>query len=162
MDITDLVFKFLNLLLYGFSIAVFVFVIKFILEKIAPIILTGKANLRFYISLGVGGFIVLTLLAFTPYYVAKALLYGWQQFMPVMVEGMNLIIEDMNNVMSGNMPVYIPQTNYTVTTPVTPPPVPTPGPHMGGANLDHSAYEVQPQFDPNTWDPSMPVPTPPG
>lgn len=160
--------------LYAFSAWVFYVYVKFVFEKLAPKLTSGSLDFKFIVSFLVGSLLFLGLLTMGPPQIAKALKSGWEQFIPVMTEAMQMVINDVDAIMSGNTPVYMP-TNETSTQTFTPPPTPETATHSSGgaAGLDPSVWQrpdasggVDTSVDqagggaPENWTPDMAAPTP--
>lgn len=182
MDFNTIVFIGLNLLLYAAGIYVFWEVIK-IVRSLAPKFLAGQVSFTTLLYIGAGILTMLAMLMFLPYQTAKAIQYGWNQFMPVMAELSQGVVTDIDQILSGNMPVYIaPKPKVTPQAAVT---VEATNPNLhnsGGAGngfitgdavwarpgenggIDTSDTEAgggapsPEQFDINTWTPDQPTP----
>lgn len=96
-------------LMYVGSIVIFVSIIWFLVKNVLPKLFT-RLDFRTLIGIGVGFVLSLIILTWGPYYTFKAILEGWKLAAPIMVEASQIILADMESVVSGNLP----QGDYNV------------------------------------------------
>lgn len=111
--------------LYAFSAWVFYSYVKFVFEKLAPKLTSGNLDFKFIVSFLAGSLMLLGLLTIGPPKLAEALKSGWEQFIPIMSEAMQMVINDVDDIMSGNTPVYIPSQDPVQPSSYLPQPAPT-------------------------------------
>jgi hypothetical protein len=148
MNLEEIAQVILTLGLYLFLGYIFVTYILFLMRQVAPKVMTGAMDGRGYISLFGGALVMLFLMAFGPYYMGQAMLHGWGEFKPIIVEVSDDIVGDFTTITTGgdvDYEIVVPEAQPVV------PPVPIP------------VVPVEPTptpFNYDTWTPDQPVPTP--
>lgn len=154
-----------NIGLYLLAIGLFVTIIYFVIKDVAPAIMRGTMSAKQFISLFAGGIVCLFLMSFAPYFAAKAIMFGWEKFQPVMTELTLTVLEDIQTLSTGNPVVVtvapVPTIVLVTETPAPPTqvlPVPT---VILPVVTETSVPGVTPTpFNFDEWSPDQPVPTP--
>lgn len=150
----------LTIAMYAGAGYIFISFVMFVMRDVAPKLMSGQAAVKDVLPrLAVGSLIVLALLSFGPYYLGKAILYGWQQFRPLITEITEDISGDFYQITTGNTPPVVITVPEIPPTPIIAPevvptvpvvlPTPTLAPTATPFNID-------------TWTPDQPVPPPGG
>lgn len=186
MDVTTIFMIVLNLVLYGFSGYLYLRFLEYLWKNQATNLLGGRLAFKDILSIIAGIIVLGAMLVFGPYYMAKGIQLGWNNYMSIMVDVSNDIIADVQGMIDGTTPVYLPNTTsggssgvggglpqandpnagggspYVLPTDVVPPTpiipemVNTPVPVIPTPTLAPTATP----FSADTWTPGQPAPTP--
>ena len=156
INLLDLAEILLTLGLYFFLGWVFIQYILFLMRMVAPKVMTGSMDIRGYISLFGGSLMVLFLMAFGPYYMGQAVLYGWNSFKPIIITISEDIISDFGSITDGGSATVNVEPVQPIEQPAVPPvPQPTAVPVV-------PTVPTPTPFNMDTWTPDQPPPTPGG
>jgi hypothetical protein len=172
-DLSVLFFRAISAGMYAFLFYFFWQILSTIWVTYKPMLATGKLKFVEIASILAGIMLFFALIATLPYMFLTVTLDSLDRFMGVGLERTNHIVNDMQGVFNGEPPIYIKTENTTVLS--TPNPnnqtFVVPGQDAGGGNpyggdpnagggVGNLVYATPTPFNPGTWNPSDPPPTP--
>ncbi|PID85725.1 MAG: hypothetical protein CSB13_06625 [Chloroflexi bacterium] len=137
----------INIGLFISVLGMFVGFLWFVYKRMAPTLVSGKVDVKYILSLIAGIAFVLLMIMFFPKMIAEAVQFGFESYMPVMMETAQMVVDAATEIMDGSSPNFVAPQSFD--------PTPTPAPlgnlhEFGGLGND----AIQ------NWTPDMPAPTP--
>lgn len=190
MEFTNWFFVIISIGLYAFAGYIFIQFLLVLWKQMFPKLTSGKLTLQEILSMAMGIVILATALVYAPLGIARGIQKGWDNFMPVMMEISNGIVQDMQGMLDGTIGVHTTGTTTTVEDGLMQPVLTGSGidpltgqlygdPNAGGGGgiiptpIMPEMREPTPiptptlaptatPFNPTTWTPDDPAPTPQG
>jgi len=189
MEFTNWFFVIISIGLYSFAGYIFIQFLLILWKQMFPKLTSGKLTLQEILSMAMGIVILATLLVYAPLGIARGIQKGWNNFMPVMMEISNGIVQDMQGMLDGSMGIHTTGTTTTVQEGIMQPILSGGSSETGIDPLTGHAYNdpnvgggggmlptpimpemrqptavptptLAPTFDPNSWTPNDAAPTP--
>lgn len=154
----------INTIILGFmylgAIALFFAIVAFLIQNVIPQ-LYRPLNFKILVGIAIGSILSLVVLTWGPYLVFNALLEGWKMSAPKMVEASNIILNDLEAIVSGGVLGYtdVQESPFAFDKPAgqpeqltTPDYIPTPTPIYNAQNGNlHNQGGLGNSVSPEAW-----------
>ena len=165
-EVTNFIISLLNISLYVTSLVIFGAFLMFMYRRMAPMLLNGKTRFNDVLSILTGTLVLLAMIMLMPQAIAKAVQYGFLEFMPVMQDTAQVVVDGASDILNGTSPNYVSPEMPEYIPPTSTPQMQSTNPNIHnsggfGNNPDMSWLPTEPTVEPQ-WNPDMNAPTPEG